>query len=207
MAFTHGDSVIIKASGAGLSYSSEACTEIDATHFQVTNTAKRVMSPTAALVIKANTVVQVLGTDYTVDRLLGIITFLASKTGQTVIVFSGTYLPMTAVAQAENYKMYIKKNNGESNVMNGGGWKTRAGLLWDAGGSLTEYFVGDHYLRDAFGADTPIVIEETLSGTLHCRQWAYINSYDADGPANAFVKDTITWDGTPDTDGNVISFA
>ena len=59
----------VKASGAAVVMTAEACTSLGSNRYQITNTAKRIVDPNTALVVLENGVASVLA--YTFDHLFG----------------------------------------------------------------------------------------------------------------------------------------
>lgn len=201
-----GMNVAIKTSGAGLSLTDEACTDLGDDVFQVTNAAKRVLDPHAAIVVEDGGT-PVDAADYELDRLFGRITFLTPPAG-AVTIASGTYLPMTTVATATGYKISRKANNQDITPLSAsGGFMRRTQVLKDVSGSLMRFDEADALFTDALEAAVAIVVEVAHSGAAYERAWALLDSVDNDGEADGVIEESIEWSGTTDADGRVISLA
>lgn len=104
--------------GTSTAMTDEACTEVSATVFQITATARRILDHDVAVVVKVATVVQTTG--YTVDRLFGIVTFDASKTGSAVTV-TANYLPRHLIAKVRTGSVNLSWDMAESGCLGDAG--------------------------------------------------------------------------------------
>jgi hypothetical protein len=102
MPSTAGKLGLVKLGGTPTSFTNEATTATVANKvYQITNTAKRVWSPTATITVKDGGVAVNAVTDpYTINRLTGKVTFTA--TTARVITISGTYLPMVTILKSKS---------------------------------------------------------------------------------------------------------
>ena len=102
MSSTAGKIGLVKIGGTPTAFTDEATTATVANKvYQITNTAKRIWSPTATITVKDGGVaVDPVADPYVINRLTGKVTFTA--TTARVITISGTYLPMTTIAKSKS---------------------------------------------------------------------------------------------------------
>ncbi len=102
MSSTAGKIGLVKIGGTPTSFTDEASTTtVTNKVYQITNSAKRIWSPTATITVKNGGVaVDPVADPYVINRLTGKVTFTA--TTARVITFSGTYLPMTTIAKSKS---------------------------------------------------------------------------------------------------------
>jgi hypothetical protein len=102
MPSTAGKLGLVKVGGTPTAFTDEAVTVLTANKkYQITNTAKRVWSPTATITVKNGGVaVDPVADPYTINRLTGVVTFTAT-TARTVTI-SGTYMPMSTIAKSHS---------------------------------------------------------------------------------------------------------
>jgi hypothetical protein len=99
MAPSAGYNASIKVGGTATTITDEATTELDEGPpqvFQITNTAKRVLDPATAVVIKDETTADVTS-DFTIDFNTGTVT--SATGGYVSVTISGKYIPLHTVAQ------------------------------------------------------------------------------------------------------------
>ena len=95
-----GKEARLYTTGASTGMVDEATTELTATTFQITDTARRILDDDVAIVVEVTSVVQDPST-YTIDPNFGVVTFDSSQTGLTVVI-TGSYLPRFLVAKLKN---------------------------------------------------------------------------------------------------------
>ncbi len=110
MPSTAGRLGLVKVGGTPTAFTDEAVTVLTTNKkYQISNTAKRVWSPTAMITVKAAGVaVDPVADPYVINRLTGVVTFTNVSARGTVTV-SGTYLPMLTVAKCHSV-MYAHGN-------------------------------------------------------------------------------------------------
>ncbi len=99
---TAGKIGLVKIGGTPTAFTDEATTAtvVNKT-YQLTNSAKRIWSPTATITVKNGGVAVDASADpYSINRLTGKVTFVA--TTARVITISGTYLPLTTIAKSKS---------------------------------------------------------------------------------------------------------
>jgi hypothetical protein len=204
MSATAGKLVRLKMSGAAVAFVTEACTDTgDGKTYQITNAAKRVLDPTASISVYYNGVLKP-ASSYTLNRLAGTITF-ASAPGALAVTVTGSYLPMTTIAEGKSFSFATKTTTLED-VAFGDTDITRAVIEKMASGTIGMAWL-DNAFHAAFVAGGQLVVEiATASGaTPIARAWALLTERSHDGSAAAWQEEGLTWESTPDADGR--SFA
>ncbi len=99
---TAGRLALVKVGGTPTSFTAEAVTVLTTNKkYQITNTAKRIWSPTATItVLAAASPVNPVTDPYVINRLTGVIEF-TNTTARGTVTVTGTYLPMLTVAKAK----------------------------------------------------------------------------------------------------------
>ncbi len=102
MSSTAGKLGLVKVGGTPTSFTAEAVTVLTTNKkYQITNTAKRIWSPTATItVLAAATPVDPVADPYAINRLTGVVTF-TNTTARGTVTITGTYLPMLTVAKSK----------------------------------------------------------------------------------------------------------
>lgn len=95
----------LKMTGTSTSMTSEACALVSGKTYQITNTAKRVIDPAVAVVVRDG-VTDVTANVISIDYLFGKVTFSAGYTVVGAItIFSGNYLPLATVASMKGFTL------------------------------------------------------------------------------------------------------
>lgn len=159
---TAGKDADMYVTGTSTSMTDEACTENSGTEFQITNSAKRILDTSVAIVVKVDSVVQSSG--FTVDKLFGVITFDVSQAGSTVTI-TGNYLPRHNVAKIQNWSLSDSKRTADTTCLQDDAADTTP-LERTASISFTTFSLledvldaGSLTLQSIFDADNPVVFE------------------------------------------------
>ncbi len=201
-----GRSALIKASGTGVSMTDEAMTDLGAhTAYQITDAAKRIISPYASVVVEVDTVAAA-ASSYTINRLTGTITFLSALAGTETVTITSTYLPLSTIADAKSWDLSVSNNSEDASVL-GDTWTKREPTLGDVSGSFARFHVDDAFI-------TKVIAQELLlfefyvqsSSTPEARAWGYLNSAGIDPQATSLIEESLDWSGSIDTEGRSIAF-
>lgn len=149
--------------------------------YSTTNAAKNFWDPREAAVIKDGSTTLVLGTDYTIDYLLGQVTLAAPPAGAVTV--TGKYLPKHTLPACRSYSLTPQRAQldttvfGDEAVNRTSGLGDVAGTLERLETSLVDYTTGESFW-DAFLAGVPVGIEERYDGDLtYCtRLYALLES-------------------------------
>lgn len=203
-----GRKIRIKTSGAAIAFTDEACTNSgDNLTYQITNAAKRVWDRAATITVKKDTVVQ-SATLYTLNRLSGKITFGVSQ-GAGVITVSGSYLPMSLVAEARSWRLAFLGNNAEETEFIDDD-VVRKQVRQDVNGQLGRWWI-DTYFHDHMQAADPVpfVAEMFLDGgtTPTAKAWIILGTRGVSGQQAGLVEEMIDFEGAADVDGRSFTFS
>jgi hypothetical protein len=200
-----GKSASVRIPGAATAFTAEATTKLVAnTVYQITNASRRVLDRTAAITVKKDGVAQA-ATLYTLNRLTGTVTFLADIGGAAVVTMDGSYLPMSAAAEARSFNLSTRKNHGEDSAF-GDTYVTRVATLLDCDGSLGAWQSVDVFFRDALIFGAPVVLEFSRDGTnVDVRAWGLLGAEQIAAAVDGLVEKTVPFSGAADSDGR--SFA
>lgn len=197
----------MKVSSAPVAFVTEATTNAgDNLRYQITNAAKRVWDRSATISVYKDAVLQAASL-YTVNRLSGRITFLASQ-GASVITVSGSYLPMSLAAEAKMVSLSFGAENADRSTFEDND-VVRMQVQRDCSGRLGRWEI-DTYFRDALAAGDPVVLELFLDGagtTPKMKIWAILNSAETTGAQRALQEETVQFEGAADVDGRSFTFS
>lgn len=185
----------IKKSGSTTAFTDEATTLVSGKTYRINNTAKRVWDEGVAVVVKDNNV------DHTADvvsinYLFGEVTFAGGYSVTGAVTVTGSYLPMTTVAQAQAWDLSL-----EADVLDATDYETAAG-----NGGTRVHKVGlssfnltverwediSHDYEDLLTARTPLVVEVvTANGNLSFRGWYQISTANKAGNVTDLESESI----------------
>lgn len=205
-----GRRALVKVVGAPVAFLTEAMTDSgDGLTYQITNAAKRVWDPTAAILVYADAVQQAAGS-YTLDRLTGRVTFTANQ-GAAVITVSGSYLPASVAARGRGFSWNLQATLAEDNdydqVNTDGGFQRKQQVLLDVSGTVMAKFSADAYFRDALLNDEIVVLEffpdRSQAHDLIC--WGRLSKVDLQAAVESVQERSIEFQGATDADGRAAS--
>lgn len=209
MAGIAGRRSVVKVLGTPTALTAEATTSAgDNLNYQITNAAKRVLSPTATItVLVAGSPVS--ASTYTLDRLIGKVTFLA--TASRVVTITGTYLPTASAARTDKYNFAMSTNSVDdtdfdtANTDNG--FSRRQATMKDISGTIGGKIDVVGTFRDNFLNDDLVLLEffpdRASTHDLIC--WARLSSFALNSAMDAVVGQDIAFTGAADADLRVVS--
>lgn len=204
---TPGYNSTVKVTGTPTAMVDEATTELVAdTVFQITNAAKRIIDPDAAITVKVNG--GAVTTGFVLDKLFGKATFTPPLGGADTVTISGNYLPTLDVLEAKEFSVQNKRDLVDSTVFKTNPNRTRFALLKDASGSINTL----RALLDDLDPGGGVVTLQALmaNGTRKVLELAFGNSgyvwrgwvlFDSQEVAAAFddlVTGNLNWQATLD---------
>lgn len=210
-------STTIKAGGPSAAFTNEATTKVTAnTVYQITDTAKRILDPSAALTVEVDAdgagggaYATAAASSYTVDYLFGKVTFAADQGSSATVRISGSYLTPVDIAEANEFEITLTRSVQDASYFVSDGFKRKQPTLMDASGSvktLTTMQVdhdaggGTTKLSAALAAGTPLFLEIHPSATGDkFRAWVLLESTDESGSAEGLYSGTFTWQAAPVT--------
>ena len=164
----------IKKSGTATVMSSEAMTSTGSTVanlYQVTNAVKRVFDRGASFTLYEDDGTTAGGRQVisaaqisSIDYLFGTVTF--SSTQAEPVTISGQYMPMTAMAGANNYSLNLSRDVLDNTDFTSTGYRSKAIGLKDAQLTIGRFDdITDNTIYDDLIAGTPVVAEVRPGGT------------------------------------------
>lgn len=150
-----GYTATVKASGAAVVMTGEATTSLGSQRYQVTNTARRIVDPATALVVRDGGT-PIAATGYTFDYLFGIATLVSPPGGAVTI--DCAYLPVYDVGEVRGFSFTGGSDVADTSI-HGTQARRKMKLLKDCSGSFDT-------LR-MFSED----IDTSTGGTQSIQQW------------------------------------
>jgi hypothetical protein len=198
----------VRVAGAAVAITNEPTTDQGGGVFQITNAAKRVLDRTATLTARYTTdnVTFTATTPSFVNRLTGQFTFLGLPAGASVQV-TGSYLPMSVVAEAKEYGYTMTAKNQDSSRL-GDTYVKRDQTLKDVTGSIGQWTSTDRYFENALTAETVVVLDlyaDSSAAVPDLRCWALVSKTEMKAAMDGLVETSVSFEGTPDLDGRMIS--
>lgn len=136
-----GFATTVKASGIPVAATGEATTSLGSNVFQVTATARRIIDPNAAVVVRDGGV-PISAANVLIDYLFGKFTLSSPPGGAVTADFS--FLPVNTIAEVRKASLKRSRNLLDRTTFDSGGVRQRLAGLKDLEGSLEGLaFVGD----------------------------------------------------------------
>ncbi len=201
---------MVKVGGTPTAFTDEAVDVITTNKkYQITNTAKRIWSPTATITVKAAGVaVDPVADPYVINRLTGKVTFDNVSARGTVTV-SGTYLPMVTVAKS-TYVMYehgnqvlddttFDSNGADENIPGIQSITATLGKNWE-----TTFSLG---FKEAIVNGSLLVIQifHNRNVAADLAFWARPTKQSVNAATRSIVGEALSFVGSADVDRRVIS--
>ncbi|ATW27947.1 hypothetical protein [Candidatus Formimonas warabiya] len=191
-----GKKALVKIPGTAVAFTDEATTTSDNKSYQITNTTKRVWHKTAAVTVEVNGTVT--GEQYTLNRLNGTVTFSVANGSRGTVTVTGQYLPMSAAAEAHEWKLTMEAENLEVTPFQAV-YRTKIQGLKGASGSISQWNVIDRYYYNALVGGNPLVLELYPQDTLTpLKIWAVLNSDELSAALDAAQDEAVSFESTED---------
>jgi hypothetical protein len=205
---TPGYNSTVKVTGTPTAMVGEATTDAGAhTTYQITNAAKRILDPDAAITVKKNGVAQA-ATLYTLDKLFGRVTFLAALLGGDVVTIDGNYLPTLDVIECKEASVSNQRDLADTTVFKASPAKTKMALLKSASGSIhhlkallddLDAGAGTVRLYDLMANGTRKVLELGFGSSGYVwRGWVLFESQEVSAAFDDLVNASLSWQSTLD---------
>lgn len=206
----------LKASGTAVPVTGEACSVVTTgSVYQVTATARRIIDPAAAVVVKDNGTT-IASTLWSLNYLFGIITFSGyTATGPVTVDMS--YLPTSAVAEVRSSSVDAKANVLGASSYDSAGWAQKVLGTRSASGSfeflslmtadIDPVASGVQSLYGLHGAGTPKLLELTWgAGALIWRGWVLLSGLSQKSDADGLLVTTASYESAPQKVGAAYGF-
>jgi hypothetical protein len=144
--------------------------------------------------------------EFTTNRLTGKITFENVDAGRGDVRVSGEYLPVTTVAEAFEFEFSIAANNGDTTEFLDQ-YMNRIQLLKDVTGTISRYKSSSTLFFDNLHNGVVFVLEIFTDNTVAADflAWVLLAEVETTGAVSAVVMENISFEGTKDVDGTVVT--
>jgi hypothetical protein len=195
----------VKVTGTPTAMVGEACTNLGGNVFQVTASAKRIIDPDAAIVVK-DAGVPVPTTNYVLNKLFGKITFSVPPGGAVTV--DANYLPTLDVIECKEFSVSNARDLADSTVFKVSPHRTHLALLKDASGSISHLKAllddldpggGTVKLYDLMANGTRKVLELAFGNSGYVwRGWVLFDSQEVAAAFDDLVNASLNWQATLD---------
>lgn len=185
----------VKMSGTSTAMTGEATTSLGGSQYQITSASKRIIDPTAAVVVKDGGT-PVSSSLYSVDRLFGIVTFSGYSPSGAITV-DASYLPTAAVGECTGVTVTVTADLSDVSVLESQA-KKKQSTLTDWSGSLERLALplddldsgtgGTQSLDGWMKAGTPRLLDVLFTTGARFRGWFLVESYEV----QSSVADVVT---------------
>lgn len=202
----------VKASGAAVAMTAEACALVSGNIYQITNTAKRIVDPATTLTVYENGIASVLA--YTFNYLYGIVTFPSAPT--TPITVTGAYLPVASVAESKGFTISLKPDLLDVTSFDSSGARSKRLGLLDADFKLERLSMFDDIdpvtgglqtVESRFAAGTAYLLEFGLGGVYTFRAWVIAGELEASAEHDGLVAESVSFSASPQRAGAAWAFS
>jgi hypothetical protein len=204
-----GHTTRLKVSGAAVVVAGEATTNLGSNRYQITNTARRIIDPSVAPVVKDGGVA-IPAANYTFDYLFGIATLTAPPGG--AVTMDVSYLPVATIAEVKAFSFSAENGLVERTSFDSNGARQRMATLLDTSGSLQMLSSpladidpvtgGVQSLFTVFTSGTPKLLEAQLGAT-YLRWWVILKGLEVGSEVAGLVESTANLEGAPQQLGAV----
>jgi hypothetical protein len=179
--------------------------------YQIADPAKRILSPDGTVTVQVDADGAGTGTPatadpgtYTLDRLVGTVTFHSAQPTDATVTIQGEYFSPSTVIEAYEYTLTIESDNQDATRFQDSFVRREQGLL-DVTAELSKWW-SDTSLFEMLDQDKTLVVEfysDSASNPL--RAWMKIASDEVSSSVDGLVEEALEFEGTPDADRRVIS--
>lgn len=203
----------VKITGTPTAMVAEATTELVAdTVFRITNAARRILDPDAALTVLVN---GGAAPAHTINHLRGKITFAAPIGGADVVTVTGNYLPLLDVIHVHEASVQMSRDIADVTVLKGpastDASRQKYGLLKDASGSIGRLHPlfddldaggGTVKLYELLESSTRKVLDLVLGDSGQSfRSWMLFDSQELQSARDDLINASLSWQSTTDDTG------
>jgi len=199
----------VKITGTPTAMVDEPTTELVAdTVFQITNAAKRILDPDAAIVVEVNGAP--VASNFVIDKLFGKVTFSPALAGGDTVAITGNYLPTLDVLECREFTVTNTRDLADSTVFKPAPAfnRTKFALLKHASGSISSLRAllddldaggGTVKLQELLASGTRKVLELALGDSGYVwRGWVLFPSQEVRAAFDDLVQATVPFETTLD---------
>jgi hypothetical protein len=192
----------VKISGTAVVTTGEATTSLGGGQYQITNTAKRVLDPSVAVVVK-DTGTPVSSTLWSIDKLFGVVTF-SGYTPTGAVTVDASYLPTATIAECRALNIKTSADLADVSVLESQGKKKQATLI-DFEGSLDRLAIplddldavtgGTQSVDSLMKSGTPKLLDVLFTAGARFRGWVLFSGYDVKSEVAGVVTVSVKFNG------------
>lgn len=192
----------VKVSGAAVAMTGEACTSLGGGQYQVTNAAKRILVPSASVVVKdAGSPVSVAL--WSVDRLFGVVTF-SGYTPSGAVTIDASYVPVGSVGESKAINIKASAELVDVSAFESSARKRQTALVEVEGSierlalpldDLDGVTAGTQSLDGWMRAGTPRLLDVLFATGARFRAWVLFGGYDVQGEVAGVVTVSVKFSG------------
>ena len=219
---TAGHHAIVYVTGAATAYTTATGAMTLAGDYKsatITDAAKRIIYPIGAATVEESTDAggswhDYVASAYILNRLTGTVTFPAARTSTYLyrIKVDGSWIALGQLLYAKEYALSMKKKLVDVTPF-GVNAQVIVGGLGDANGTLGNFYGSAEvasltlpaYFNVKLIAGTVFAIKFYVNANLSYLAWALIDTEEMKPALDGVIEQTVSWSGTPDSDGHVIS--
>lgn len=208
MAGVAGKRAVVRVAGTAVPFTDEPMSSTDDQTYQIDDVTMRRWDRTATITVEEDG--SPTAESFTVNRLLGTITFASVDAGRGDVTVSGSYLPTSVAAGARSYSIELKRtildDTDFDNADTEDGFESKIGGLLMASGSIGRRFRVDTYFADALLAGDPVLLELYVdrAGDPAYLVWALLSKEGVQAAIEGTTDADCDWVGAPDVDGNCV---
>lgn len=203
--------------GTATTMTAEAMNLVSGKTYRITDDAKRVIDPTAAITVLDNAVPVTLATDVEdIDLLMGKVTFAASYTPTGPITITTDYLPMSAITCGRSFTFSASRDLADTTCFNSTGVRSKKALLKDCSVTIDqlEDVPGGEFATE-FAAGTPVILvigpgnDPLAADVVHIAARVLIESDELSAGFDGLVESSLSaqCDAVESVDGYDVSFS
>lgn len=197
-----GHTTRLKVSGTAAAVTAEACALVSGKIYRVTNTARRIIDPATAWVVKDNGVTVAEADILRRDYLFGIVEFVPAYTVTGPVTGDFSYLPVATIGEVRSFSFTFGPELQDVTTYDSNGVKQKLAALVDGSGSFEflsnpladlDATAGGTQSLDSFLQNgTPKLLEATIGGQF-LRAWVLFESIEDQAEVAGLVVGTANF--------------
>lgn len=206
----------VRVSGAAVAATGEATTFLGGKRYQVTNAARRILDPAAALTVRDNGVAVAAANILSLDFLFGIVEFQAAYTVTGPVTLDASWLPTYQVGECRQGSFSLSAELVDASVFESQ-WRQRQPTLLDCEGSLQSLRLpvvdidtvtgGVQSIDSWLKAGTPRLLDVLFASGQRMRAWVLFSGHSIQGEVAGIVTVDVNFQGhSPAAGAAVVAF-
>jgi hypothetical protein len=177
--------------GSPVAFTNEATTTSDRLTYRISNRAKRYFDRNTSIVVRVNG--NVITSGYTVNYLLGAVTFSTQMATTDTVTISGAYIPVAEVGQGYEWSLEISANEVDATDFSSADFKSSVIIDKEATAKFSWWW-GDEAFFNALNSQSSVIIslftdDTTSLARYDCYAIPVASSVNAD--ANELITEEI----------------